>query len=156
MKSIFLIQFLTFWVIWNSQCLVFITDLINVITAIKEKKKKHMLLSQPVESSRSWFPIRPPSPWRLRRCKAEVEMMNRRWWRGREEGWGKGEEGVGQGRRFVADFLPEGKSRERNPKVQRGTVEPAPVPGRPSPLWSIIQQQAQLASVKLFLHAPIR
>ena len=34
----------------------------------------------------------------------------------------------------MADFLPEGKSRERNPKVQRGTVVPAPVPGRPSPL----------------------
>lgn len=32
----------------------------------------------------------------------------------------------------VADFLPEGKSRERNPQVQRGTAVPAPVPGRPS------------------------
>lgn len=32
----------------------------------------------------------------------------------------------------VADFLPEGKRRERNPQVQRGAAVPAPVPGRPS------------------------
>lgn len=32
----------------------------------------------------------------------------------------------------VADFLPEGKSGERNPQVQRGAAVPAPVPGRPS------------------------
>lgn len=31
-------------------------------------------------------------------------------------------------------FYLKAKAGERNPKVQRGTVAPAPVPGRPSPL----------------------
>lgn len=35
---------------------------------------------------------------------------------------------------FLLLLLPEGKSRQRNPKVQRGAVEPASVPGRPFPL----------------------
>lgn len=33
----------------------------------------------------------------------------------------------------VADFLPGGKNAQRNPKVQQGAAEPAPLPGRPFP-----------------------
>lgn len=42
---------------------------------------------------------------------------------GKEGGGGKGD---------AADFLPEGKSGQRNPQVRWGAAVPAPVPGRPS------------------------
>lgn len=53
---------------------------------------------------------------------------------GRDERWGGGGGGAGGEVGLWQIFYLKAKAGERNPKVQRGTVAPAPVPGRPSPL----------------------
>lgn len=62
--------------------------------------------------------------------KGEMTKMNRS---GEDDGWGGcGNERAGERKGDVADFSPGGRSKQRNPQVQRGTAGPAPVPGRPS------------------------
>lgn len=69
--------------------------------------------------------------WHLQNFGRNVKRMKKED-KGEDECCGGCGNDRGKKRGDVADFLPEGKSGERNPQVQRGAAKPAPVPGRPS------------------------